>query len=154
MLPDCLSMTSRGMAMVLFALLWSVPGCASAGGKTLTIDARHAVDVRDMRSEIASMLEDLGYEWQPITDPSTGQPVQVAEKYGQYRMLFRAADNGAMEIDVHVRKDNKMATLYFSETGTDRYSDTALDYFSRLKERTMLEFGADNVSDKHSFSMP
>lgn len=154
MLPEFLSKTSHGMAMGLFALLVSLPGCASAGDKTLTIDARHAVDVGDMRSEISSMLEDLGYEWQPVSDPTTGQPVQVAERYGQYRMLFRAVDNGAMQIDVHVRKDNTMAALYFSESGTDRYSDTALDYFSKLKERTMLEFGADNVSDKHSFFMP
>ena len=63
------------MAMALFAPL--VPGYALAGDRVLKIDPRHMVGVQNMRSEITSMLEDLGYEWQPVRDHTTGQPVQM-----------------------------------------------------------------------------
>jgi hypothetical protein len=43
-------------------------------------------------TKITSMLEDRGYEWQPVRGPSTGQPVRASEEHGQYKMLFRAAD--------------------------------------------------------------
>jgi hypothetical protein len=29
-----------------------------------------------------------------------------------------------------------------------------MDYYRKLKDRVVLEFGADNVSDKHSFMTP
>lgn len=139
-------------AMALFALL--VPGYALAGDRVLKIDPRHMVGVQNMHSEIASMLEDLGYEWQPISDHTTGQPVQVAEEYGQYRMLFRAADKVTVQVDVHIRKNDNMTGLHFSEVGTDQPGDAAMDYYRKLKDRAVLEFGADNVSDKHSFMTP
>ena len=142
------------IAMALFALNVLVPGCASVGGKTLKIDPRQIVGVQDMKSEITSMLEILGYERQPLADPSTGQPVQVAEEYGQYRMLFRAGDNVSVQVEVHIRKDDRMTGLHFSEVGTDHPGDTAMDYFRKLKDRVVLEFGADNVTDKHSFMTP
>lgn len=105
------------MTIAAFALL--VPGYALAGDKVLKIDPRHMVGVQNMHSEIASMLEDLGYEWQPIRDHTTGQPVQVAEESGQYRMLFRATDKVTVQIDVHIRKNDNMTGLHFSEVGTD-----------------------------------
>ncbi|MEE8429328.1 MAG: hypothetical protein V3S33_07490 [Gammaproteobacteria bacterium] len=138
--------------MALFALL--VPGYAPAADKTLKIDPRHVVGVQNMRSEITSMLEGLGYEWQPVRDHSTGQPVQVAEEYGQYRMLFRAADNVSVQVEVHIRRDDMMTGLHFSEVGADQLSDAAMDYYRKLKDQVVLEFGADNVSDTHSFMTP
>ena len=103
------------------------------------------VGVQNMRSEITSMLEDLGYEW---------QPVQVAEEYGQYRMLFSAADKVTVQVDVHIRKNDNITGLHFSEAGTDQPGDAAMDYYRKLRDRAVLEFGADNVSDKHSFMTP
>ena len=141
-------------AMALFTLLALVPGHATADDKILKIDPRHVVGVQDMRSEITSMLEGLGYERLPLRDPSTGQPVQVAEEYGQYRMLFRAADNVSVQIEVHIRKTDNMTGLHFSVVGNDQPGAAALDYYRKLKDRAVLEFGADNVSDKHSFTTP
>ena len=141
-------------ALVLLALLVFVPCYAQAGDKTLRIDPRHIAGVQDMRTEITSMLEDLGYKWQPIRDPSNGQPMQVIEKYGQYRMLFRTVDNDSIQVEVHVRKSDNMTGLHFSEVGAKRPGDTALDYFQKIKDRAVLEFGADNVSDRHSFTTP
>lgn len=144
----------QAAVMVLFVQLVFMPGCASAGGKSLKIDTRHMVGVQNMRSEITSMLEDLGYEWQPVRDPVTGQPVQAAEELGQYRMLFRARDNASVQVEVHIRNDNKTTGLHFSEVGSDQPGAVAMDYYRILKERAVLEFGADNISDKHSFMTP
>ena len=141
-------------AMVLCALLVFMPGCASTDGKSLSIDTRNMVGVRDMRSEITFMLEGLGYEWQPIRDPATGQPVKVADELGQYRMQFRTTGEVTVQVEVRIRKVNRMTGLYFSEVGTDQPGAAALDYYRKLKERTVQRFGADNVSDKRSFTTP
>jgi len=140
--------------MVLFALLVFMPGCASTGGKSLRIDTRNMVGVRDMRSEITFMLEGLGYEWQPIRDPATGQPVKVANELGQYRMQFRTTGEVTVQVEVRIRKVNRMTGLHFSEVGTDQPGAAALDYYRKLKERAVQRFGADNVSDKRSFMTP
>ena len=70
------------MVIVLFALFAFLPGYVLAGDKTLKIDPRHVVGFQDMRSEITSMLEILGYEQLPLRDPSTGQPVSWQKNTG------------------------------------------------------------------------
>ena len=140
--------------ITVMVLLVFMPGCASTGSKSLKIDTRHIVGVQNMRSEITSMLEVLGYESQPVRDPVTGQPVQVAKELGQYRMLFRAADMASVQVEVHIREDNRMTGLHFSEAGSDQPGAAAMGYYRKLKERAVLEFGAENVSDKHSLMMP
>ncbi len=110
--------------------------------------------VRDMRSEMTFMLEGLGYEWQPIRDPVTGQPVKVVDTLGQYRMQFRAAGEVTVQVDVHIRKENRVTGLHFSEVGSDQPGAAAMDYYRKLTERTAQRFGAGNVSDKRSFMTP
>ena len=144
----------QATAMLLCALLVFVPGCASTGGKSLRIDIRNMEGVRDMRSEMTFMLEGLGYEWQPIRDPVTGQPVKVVDTLGQYRMQFRTAGEVTVQVDVHIRKENRVTGLHFSEVGSDQPGAAAMDYYRKLTERTEQRFGADNVSDKRSFMTP
>ena len=112
------------------------------------------VGVQNMRSEITFMLEGLGYEWQPVRDPATGQPVKVANELGQYRMQFRTAGEVTVQVEVRIRKDNRMTGLHFSEVGTDQPGAAALDYYRKLKERAVQRYGADNVSDKRPFMTP
>ena len=140
--------------ITVMVLLVFMPGCASTGGKSLKIDTRHMVGVQNMRSEITFMLEGLGYEWQPVRDPATGQPVKVANELGQYRMQFRTAGEVTVQVEVHIREDNKMTGLHFSEVGTDQPGAAALDYYRKLREQAVQRFGADNVSDKRSFMTP
>ena len=135
-------------------LLVFMPGCASVGDRTLKIDIRHIVGVRNMRSEITSMLEVVGYESQPVRDPVTGQPVQVAKELGQYGVLFRAADMASVQVEVHICEDNRMTGLHFSEAGCDQPGAAAMDCYRKLKERPVMEFGAVNFSDKHSLMTP
>ena len=144
----------QATAMVLCTLLVFMPGCASTGSKSLKIDTRNIVGVQNMRSEITFMLETLGYEWQPVRDPVTGQPVKVADTLGQYRMQFRAVGKVTVQVDVHIRKDNRMTGLHFSEVGADQPGAVAMDYYRTLKERAVQRFGAGNVSDKRSITTP
>jgi hypothetical protein len=141
-------------ALVLWSLLVLAPACAAAGELTLKIDPKHVTGLQNMRSEITSMLEGLGYEWLPVHDPAIGQPVQVSQENGQFVMLFRATDNASMQINVHIRKYDNVTGLHFIEQGTDQPGGAALNYFNKLKERVILEFGADNVSVTHSFMTP
>jgi len=53
-----------------------------------------------------------------------------------------------------ISENNNMMGLHFSEAGTDQPGVAALDYYRKLKDRVVLEFGADNVSDTHSFMTP
>lgn len=80
--------------------------------------------------------------------------MQVAEQHGQYRMLFSAADNASVQVDVHIRISDKATGMHFQELGADSPGEAAMDYFRKIKERLILEFGADNVSDRHSFTTP
>ena len=140
--------------IVLFILLLLTPGYASADEKTLKIDPSHVLGLVNMRSEVTSMLEDLGYEWTPILNDSTQQKVKVAEKYGQYRMLFKAVNNDSVQIELHIRQNDNMTGLHFSEIGSEKMSDTAMDYYHKLKQRVIQEYGAENVSDTYSFFTP
>ena len=97
MLPDGCMKGFCKIALAVFALLVFVPGHAQAGGKILKIDPRHMEGLQNMYSEITSMLESLEYELQTVADPATGQPERVSERFGQYRMLFRSADNASVD---------------------------------------------------------
>jgi len=136
----------QATAMVLCTLLVFMPGCASTGSKSLKIDTRKIEGVQNMRSEITFMLETLGYEWQPVRSPVT--------TLGQYRMQFRAVGKVTVQVDVHIRKDNRVTGLHFSEVGADQPGAVAMDYYRTLKERAVQRFGSDNVSDKRSFMTP
>jgi hypothetical protein len=48
-------------------------------------------------------MQDPGYQWVPVHDPSAGHGLEVAQQNGQYRMKFRASDDVAITIDVHIR---------------------------------------------------
>ncbi len=126
----------------------------SESKRVLTITLGDVVDPRSMQSEITSMLEDLGYVQQSQSDAKTGQYVQVIEEYGQYRMLFTIADNASVQIDVHIRESDRTTALHFSEDVPVQPDNAAMDYYGELKKRVILEFGADNVSDTHTFFAP
>lgn len=142
----------RGRALCM-ALLLLLAGCASTGDTILTVDGRHVKGIQYLPTEISSMLEELGYKWLPITDPSIGK-VKIAEQFGQYRMQFQAVDDARVRIDVNIRKDNNVSGFHFYEIGSKTLSAPSAEYYQKLKERLNLQFGADNVSDRRSILTP
>ncbi len=134
-------------ALALFALFLLLPGFTAAADRILKIDPRHVEGMQNMPAEITSMLKELGYERLPLRDPVTGQPVQIVQELGQYRMLFRAKANTAVQIKVHIRIGDNVTGLYFSAVGSDQPGDAVQGYYQKLSERAALEFGEDSVSE-------
>ncbi len=146
--------SSAILVIMLFILIVFIPAYASADEKVIKINPANVLGLVNMRSEITLMLEDLGYSWHPVLNESTQQRVKVAEKYDQYRMLFKLNNNNSLQIAVHIRQKDNMTGLHFSEVGTDHLSDDAMKFYFILKERSIKEFGDDNVSDNYSFFTP
>ena len=139
--------------LMLAALLQS--GCTTVtGGRTLDVDTGDLESVQNMPQEISRMLEALGYEWLTVHDPDIGHPVKVAEHNGQYRMLFQARDNTAIRVEVHIRVAGNHTGLHFYEVGNKNLGEPARAHYRKLKQRLVLEFGADNVTDNHPLLAP
>ena len=99
-------------------------------------------------------MQDPGYQWVPVHDPSAGHGLEVAQQNGQYRMKFRASDDVAITIDVHIRISGNVTGFYYHDAGTDAPDVSSQSRYQKLRERMALEFGADNVSEGHSFLPP
>jgi hypothetical protein len=130
------------------------PGYAAGSDKVLKIDPGDVTDIPYMPAEIGAMLEDLGYEWLPVHDHAVGHGLEVALVGGQYRMKFRATDDAAVTIDVHIRISDNLTGLYYHGAGGGTSDDSEHARYDKLKERMALEFGADNISEGHSFFTP
>lgn len=139
--------------LMLAALLLS--GCAAVtGGRTLDVDTGDLEGAQNMPQEFSRMLEALGYESLAVHDPDIGHPVKIAEQNGQYRMLFQARDNPAIRVEVHIRVAGNHTGLHFYEVGSKQPGAAALQHYQTLKQRLVLEFGADNVTDNHPLLAP
>ncbi len=142
------------MTVVLISVLILVSGCVPSGVKELTINPAHVLGEQNIHKEIVFMLEELGYEYQPVRDPTTGQPVMVAEQNGQKRMMFRAKDHLSIHVEVFIRENDNLTELYFFEADGKQLSDVAMDYYRTLKTQVTNVFGVENVSAKRSLLIP
>lgn len=134
------------MIMVLSSVLILLSGCVPSGVKELTIDPTHVLGGQNIRKEIVFMLEELGYEYQPVRDPTTGQPVMVAEQNGQYRMMFRLKEDSSIHVEVSIRETDNFTELYFFEADGKQLSADAMDYYLVLKAEVTKVFGQENVN--------
>jgi hypothetical protein len=141
-------------ALLLLPLLLQSACTTVTGGRTLDVDTRDLEGVQYMPQEISRMLEALGYEWLPVHDPDIGHPVKVAEYQGQYRMLFQVRDNTAIRVEVHIRVTGNHTGLHFYEVGNRDLGEPAREHYRKLRQRLVLEFGADNVTEKHPLLAP
>ena len=97
------------------------------------------------------MLDDLGYDWVPVRDPSIALPVKVARHAGQWRMRFQARDREDIRIDARFNIADSTATLRLYEVGDDGHNSPSERYYRELLERLKLEFGRDHVRRETSF---
>jgi hypothetical protein len=95
-------------AVFVCTMVQCLPAYAAGSGKVLKIDPRDVTGIQNMPEEIASMMEELGYEWMSVHD----------------------------------------------DAGDDAQDEYSQSRFQKLRERMTLEFGADNVSEGHSFFTP
>lgn len=140
--------------VVLGAAILCMPGVAGSGEKVLKVNPRDVTDIQYMPAEIAAMMKDLGYDWMPVHDHAVGHGLEVAQQNGQYRMKFQATDDAAVTIDVHIRISDNVTGFYFHDPGNNSPDASPQSHYARLKERLVLEFGADSLSEGHAFFTP
>ena len=136
------------VALSVLMCLW-LSGCATTGDQSLMIDTRRVPAVQYMPGEITAMLEDLGY--QLIPDPD---PLKTAERYAEYRMQFKARNAANIRIDVHIKMVNSVTGLQPYRVGEKGVMPATTERYRELRKRVELQFGAENVSDKHPFLTP
>jgi hypothetical protein len=100
------------------------------------------------------MMEILGYEQLRVLDPDTLQSVAVATKYGEYRLLFQYKDNTSIQVDVHIIMGNGNIGLHLYQPGRDDLDDAAMQQVERLRQRLIIQYGAEHVSDRHPALAP
>lgn len=139
------------LPMLFLAALMS--SCATQHSATLKVNPRHVEGVQYSPQEITLMMTDLGYQRLRVEDPVTEQSVAIAEKQGEYRMLFQSLENNNIRVNAHIVKVDGSITLYFYNINKSALSSSSLQLFEKLQHRVRLEYGADNVSS-HQPSAP
>jgi hypothetical protein len=142
------------MVPIRITVLALVTGCTATGSHTLLVKTQEAANSQYLPDEFERLLDSLGYEWLPVTDPDIGHPVRVATIYREYRMKFRARDASGILIDVPIRQDGQSAGLHFYQNDNNSLGAAAVRRYQQLRERLELEFGSSRVIDKRPLLAP
>jgi hypothetical protein len=135
----------------IFALL--LTGCASPGA-TLHVKPRHDAGIQYAPGEISGIMEILGYRQLPVVDPDTRQPVLVATDDSEYRLLFQHKENTSIRVDVHIIIGNGNIGLHLYQPDSEILDATAKQQYELLRQRLVLQYGAEHVSDRHPLLAP
>jgi hypothetical protein len=140
--------------IALISALGLGSGCTATGSNTLLVMTREAANSQYLPDEFERLLDSLGYEWVPVTDPDIGHPVKIATIYSEYRMQFRSRDAPGIRIDVHIRQDGQSAGLHFYQNDNKSLDAAAARRYQQLRERLELEFGSSHVVDNRTLMTP
>ena len=140
------------LPVIIIAVLMSA--CATQHSATLKVNPRHIEGAQYSPQELTRMMTDLGYQRLRVQDPVTQQSVAVAEKYGEYRMLFQSLENNSIRVNIHIVKVDGRIALYFYNINKSALSSSSLQLFEKLQQRVKLEYGAENVSSQQPAAGP
>lgn len=136
---------------VLFALL--LVAC-SAPGVLLKVKPQKDAGIQYSPQEISRMMDILGYERLLTPDPDTGRSVAIATNDGQYRMRFQFRENTSIQVKVHIVIGNGAIGLHIYQPGSKVLDSAATQQYDKLKQRLILQYGADYVSDSNPVFAP
>jgi hypothetical protein len=128
-------------------------GCASPGA-TLQVKPRHDAGIQYSPQEITGMMEILGYEQLRVLDPDIQRPVPIATNDGEYRLLFQHKDHTSIRVSARIIMGNGNIGLHIYQPGQDDLDDAAMVQYDRLRQRLILQYGAEHVSDRHPALAP
>lgn len=146
-----LNKSSACLIAVIYMLL--LAGCTSPGA-TLKVKPQHEAGIQYSPQEISRMMDILGYDRLPIRDPDTRQPVAIATVNGQYRMLFQFRENASIRVDAHIVIGHGAIGLHLYQPGSEGLDNAAVQQYDKLKQRLLLQYGAEHVSDSHPAFTP
>lgn len=139
-------LTAAGFRLSVIILAASISACATPHSATLKVNTRHVEGAQYSPQELTHMMTDLGYQRLRVEDPATQQSVAVAEKYGEYRLLFQSLENNNIRVDAHIVKIDGRMVLYFYNINKSALSGSSLQLFEKLQHRLQMEYGAENIS--------
>jgi hypothetical protein len=123
--------------------------CATHHAMTLKVNPLHDKGAEYPPEEVSRMMADLGYQRLRVKDPVTEQSVAVAEKQGEYRLLFQSPRNDNIRVDVHIVMEDGRLALYFYKINNTPPDDSTLQLYEQLRQRVEFEYGAENVSSSY-----
>jgi hypothetical protein len=134
-----------GILLLMVLLLAGMAACATRQAITLKVNPQRDEGVQYSPQEVSRMMTELGYQQLRITDPVTEQSVTVAEKYGEYRLLFQSLEDDNVRVDIHIVKQDGRIALYLYNANSSPLDDSGLRLYEQLLQRLKFEFGAKNV---------
>jgi len=135
-------------ALIIF-LLAIMAACATQQSMTLKVNSRHVEGIQYAPQEVIHMMTDLGYQHLRVKDPVTEQSVAVAEKQGEYRLLFQSPEDNNIRVDIHIVMEDGRMALYLYNINNSPPGETSLRLYEQLRQRLETEYGAENVSSSH-----
>jgi len=126
----------------------------TAPGALLKVEPRKDTGIQYSPREISQMMDILGYERLLTHDPDTGRPVAIATQYGEYRMRFQFRENTSIQVNAHIGIGNGAIGLHIFQSGHEDLDSAALQQYDKLKQRLILQYGAEYVSDSNPVLAP
>ena len=100
------------------------------------------------------MMEILGYQQLRVLDPDTRQAALIATDNGEYKLQFRHKDTTSILVDVRIIIGNGNIGLHLYQPGSKDLDSAAKQQYELLRQRLILQYGAEHVSDRHPALAP
>lgn len=150
-LSICRQPVILGGLLAVFVLL--LTACATPGA-TLQVKQRHEAGIQYSPREITGIMEILGYQQLRVLDPDTRQATLIATNDGEYRLLFQHQDNTSIRVDVRILVGNGNIGLHLYQPGSETLDAAAMRQYKLLRQRLVLQYGAEHVNDRHPWLAP
>jgi hypothetical protein len=135
-----------GLATLVCTLL--LLGCASPGA-TLKVTPQQEAGIQYSPQEISRMMDILGYQRLLTRDPDIGKSVAIATADGEYRMSFQFREDASVQVAAYIVIGNGAIRLHIYQNGSETLDSTATQQYEKLRERLVLQYGAEHVSAGH-----
>ena len=137
---------TAGLGTLVCALL--LLGCTSPGA-TLVVRPQQEAGIQYSPQEISRMMDILGYQRLLTRDPDTGKSVAIATAEGEYLMSFQFREDTSVQVAAYIVIGNGAIRLHIYQSGSETLDSAAAKQYEKLKERLVLQYGADHVSAGH-----
>jgi hypothetical protein len=145
-MPSISNKVTVGLIMLVCALM--LVGCASPGA-TLKVRPQKEAGIQYSPQEISRMMDILGYQRLLTRDPDTDKSVAIATGDGEYLMSFQFREDTSIQVAAYIVIGNGTIRLHIYQSGSETLDSTATEQYEILRQRLILQYGAEHVSVGH-----
>ncbi len=138
-------LSPAAMRLVTCLVMLTITACATSQALILRVNTGHDPGAQYAPGELTRMMTELGYQQLRVKDPVTQQSVTVAEKYGEYRLLFESLENNNVRVDIHADITDGHIALYFYDINHSALGSSELRLYEQLEHRVKSEYGDEHV---------